>query len=527
MDTRPPSPAPQLRASRRGLAGTWGVLALVQLALLLFFTSRFVFESGSGCVWAVSDDIYISACYARNLAEGHGPVWYPGAQPVEGFSNPLWTALLALLHALPFFREPQLGLHLLVVQGCLLVLAFLLAFRVLARLLELAGGARAPGAIQLFLVGVLSLGWSSLAFWQAEGFEIELVLVLGLWSLLLALEVRTSARRALWIGCLTGLALATRLDGVLACTPAAVLLVCERRWRWAHVCACSAGFLVVAGVAFGARRLLFGEWLPNTYWLKLSGWPLGERLALGWRGSQALMPTLVLAWIGFGLPRVRRALGAARLAVAALLSTFTLGVAYSIHNGGDAWFLRLGYDRFSAPGGLFLGLALCVAVLRLGATRLELGLTGLVAVVIALSPVLLDPSRGYVLGLATGKFVRSEQELVETGRAYQACSRPGARIALGAAGAIVYFSHRGACDFLGKCDPWVAHQPVNRLDMTSGHNKRYESAIFERDAPDFARGRPPAPYTPLYVECEREGQRLWARRDSQYVRWDELRIVAP
>ena len=70
-----------------------------------------MFRVDGELVFAVSDDIYISACYARNLAAGHGAVWYPGAAPVEGFSNPLWTALLALVHLVPFFRETDLGLY--------------------------------------------------------------------------------------------------------------------------------------------------------------------------------------------------------------------------------------------------------------------------------------------------------------------------------------------------------------------------------------------------------------------------------
>ena len=55
------------------------------LGLLLFFASFFVFRIDGDLVFGVSDDIYISACYARNLAAGHGAVWYPGAAPVEGF----------------------------------------------------------------------------------------------------------------------------------------------------------------------------------------------------------------------------------------------------------------------------------------------------------------------------------------------------------------------------------------------------------------------------------------------------------
>src|SRR5438093_6967987 len=44
----------------------------------------------------VVDDVFISFRYAGNLVSGHGLVFNPGER-VEGFSNPLWTLLLAAL----------------------------------------------------------------------------------------------------------------------------------------------------------------------------------------------------------------------------------------------------------------------------------------------------------------------------------------------------------------------------------------------------------------------------------------------
>ena len=39
--------------------------------------------------------------YAKNLAEGHGLVWNPGGERVEGYYNPLWVLLMAIFHLLP------------------------------------------------------------------------------------------------------------------------------------------------------------------------------------------------------------------------------------------------------------------------------------------------------------------------------------------------------------------------------------------------------------------------------------------
>jgi hypothetical protein len=51
----------------------------------------------------IMDDAAITFGYARNVAEGNGPVLVPGADPVEGFSNPLWMLLLALGKLLGLF----------------------------------------------------------------------------------------------------------------------------------------------------------------------------------------------------------------------------------------------------------------------------------------------------------------------------------------------------------------------------------------------------------------------------------------
>ena len=46
------------------------------------------------------EDAGISFAYARNFVQGEGFVSYPGGERVEGFSNPLWTYVIALFYAL-------------------------------------------------------------------------------------------------------------------------------------------------------------------------------------------------------------------------------------------------------------------------------------------------------------------------------------------------------------------------------------------------------------------------------------------
>lgn len=79
---------------------------VVMLAIGAFFV-HFALHS----VWYI-EDAAISFAFARHLGEGHGPVAYVGGEPVQGFSNPTWTLLLAAFHAVgghPFVMGKLLG----------------------------------------------------------------------------------------------------------------------------------------------------------------------------------------------------------------------------------------------------------------------------------------------------------------------------------------------------------------------------------------------------------------------------------
>ena len=70
------------------LSWTLAILAiLLALALLILAQSTHPIVP--------SEDAYITFRYARNLAEGHGLVWNPGEDPVEGSTEFLWVMLVA------------------------------------------------------------------------------------------------------------------------------------------------------------------------------------------------------------------------------------------------------------------------------------------------------------------------------------------------------------------------------------------------------------------------------------------------
>jgi hypothetical protein len=104
-----------------------------------------------------------------------------------------------------------------------------------------------------------------------------------------------------------------------------------------------------------------------------------------------------------------------------------------------------------------------------------------------------------------------ERDWIRYGKAFERISRPGARIAVCPAGAIIYFSHRGGVDLLGK--------PKNNACWRNapGHNKEDDVAVFALRQPEFSRYRPPPEHLPRYTKIKHEGMQFYALRDTPYL----------
>ncbi len=364
----PPAPPawPPVRAADRAT-----LLAL--LAALAAWGAGFIYRTSfvldGRRVFCLFDDAMISMTYARNLVEGYGLNWARRGAPVEGFTHPLWTALMVPVNLLPIGldRRP------LLMQIASLV--FLMLNVVLVRRLMLRHFTR-PGARHWLPACVLTAFYYPLAFWALIGMETGLQALLTTAMVLLALDVVHGRRdRNLALLLVGTAAVLLRLDMLL-------LVLAVQVWVWAGGGMrpgrpensarqgqprrpgwwLGALVLVLALVAYSAFRWeYFHDLLPNTYYLKLAGIPLAVRLL---RGGSVLLdsfrahgPLLLLVAVG-ALPQLlpvrlrrRRRLAspagaapapaapragwAARLALPAVL--FALCCAYSVYVGGDAW----------------------------------------------------------------------------------------------------------------------------------------------------------------------------------------------
>jgi hypothetical protein len=260
--------------------GTQDRPARILLFLLLFaitFTVVSYGYVGLGRPVTGVDDADIFLVYAANLREGHGFVYNPGGEKVEGFSSLLWVLILAALGLLAGTIE-RAALFL----NCLLVSLVLLI--IVLRLRREQGAARAsPGtwSSPLSLDEALLLAWTfgSPAFvsWATIS-----LMETGLWCFLLtvataALIRSDNASRNRHLAVALPLLALGRPDGFLWGTIMLAVLA------WSHLREGKGLRGAASAIAFPAlcflatvslvtlwRQLYFGYPLPNTYYAKVS-----------------------------------------------------------------------------------------------------------------------------------------------------------------------------------------------------------------------------------------------------------------
>jgi hypothetical protein len=495
-----------------------GLALLAGLCFHVAFVARASFVIDGELGFSLFDDAMISLTYARSLAAGHGLVWMPGEPPVEGYTNLLWTLSMALPHWAGL-SERLVSLPIQGLGALLLAATSVLAMRIAGRL---------SGASWIAPATIAAVGFCyPLLFWTLRGLEVGLVACLVTAAALLALRLveRPSGRDRAGLAAVLVAAVATRDDAaIFAAVVVAFLAVASRRTRRDA----AAGGLATAA-ALGAhtvfRLLYYGALAPNTYYLKMSGHLLSERLARGVDTFSHLVACTLWAPIGLALALLVLRRASLARGEALLVCLVLIGMSYSIYVGGDAWewahfanryvsvvlplllvLALLGVEALrTAQGpaarwgivmaGLFVG---GFAVFRLPTWRDASSVAELLATALAFAALWLgrrgriarSPGAGVAIGtlwllvlvgLVNGRplaawvakgglHVRADENKVRQAFAIQAASAPESRIAVVWAGAIPYFSHRRSIDLLGKNDPVIAHGRARGV-FWPGHDK--------------------------------------------------------
>lgn len=491
----------------------WFMIAIAVLQAV--YAVGFVFRSSviveGRRYFCLFDDAMISMRYADNWARGLGLVWNAGER-VEGFTNLGWTLVMALSHLIPMSPSG----HCLVVQllGIPVLWACLLAVARLARACRLL-----PWAAVIAVA--LTATYYNLNFFTLMGMETGLftaLVTLGLADSVMAMRRRRgSAKGLLWFA---GAGL-VRPEACMLGACAFVFLLISVTTRRRRVLAGFVSVVLVQAALTTWRLWYYGEWLPNTVYLKATGWPLLDRLDPG-----VLQAVITVSTTALPLLLAAGVLLSSRRRHWLLLGTFAVALFYQTYMGGDAWPL----NRFVIPaiGGIFVLAAQTIYHLptmfkiRGGGGRVA----ALRVVVAALTVAATNAVHwDHCTFLTPPQTISDSRMNLRLWRVVDRFADPRASIAVVWAGTVPYYSRRPSFDLLGKCDPYISHLLADPVRPRAGHNKCDLEFSLSHHQPDVLlhmfsthsvtfRGR----YRPVSATIDNVPVAFCVRADSPYLR---------
>lgn len=448
-----------------------------QIAILMVF--------GVHAYWLASndEDAYISFRYGRNLLEGHGLVFNPGGERVEGITNLLWTLLLAAASRLTGLQLPTLAL----VLGCACgTLTLAVAYRWCKVELESLGLSQVKTSYGALVAPALLAIAPGFALYAGSGLETPLFALLVTGGLY-AVSRAESGHRCAVGGALLGAAALTRPDGALALAfGLAACTLCGRGSRASRVAAYAVpGFGALAGITLW-RLWYYGSPVPNTFFAKAGGVEVMERW--GW---PYLTEATYTNWfqVAFLL-----ALGGAVLNRAFLVrNSTTLAFAfawcvYVVYVGGD----YMPGSRFLAPvlPALYVlavsGFALLDEALR---GRVSFSKKARLVILLTLGSAL---TAGFVLQASDQMELEASRKannarLVEYRRSvaeWLQAQEPDGLVAANAVGALGYYSDLRILDMMGLNDAHIARYGNKDARVVPGHQAGDGEYVLARE-PDY------------------------------------------
>jgi len=507
------------------------------LALLFYavFIYRTAFSIKGETYFTLVDDAMISMRYAKNVSNGFGLVWNIGEPPVEGFTNMGWTLYMTFLHTTTI-SESLISLLVMITSAFFLLGNAFLSFK-LSKIIA-PQSEKAP-----LIAATITAFYYPLVFWSLRGMEVGIITFLIYMSVLLAINPTKpfDTKRALLLGLIMLLAILVRFDVVLQITLILGYVLYDHIKRKAHFILISPILLFYLVGIIGVllfQYLYFGSVFPNTYYLKVVGVSLHERLSVGIQVfiEYAIRDFLTPLFIIIAGLLFFRTLREKRIFL--LLALFLIQCSYSVYIGGDYAEplnspLVEAANRFITQGMPSVIILFSIIIDRflqaLEVTndtkhRYSLSSSVVLAVGISLATVVIMSGAPWFKWIIyNAPLLGPDIWRTKLGIHIRDYTDENAVIAVHAAGQIPYYSNRRTIDLLGKSDPVVAMGPP-ATSFIPGHNKwNYEYSIMtlrpELVADEWGQ-------LSAFLEDKADFYRLvngiWIRRDSTHINIEGL-----
>jgi len=512
---------------------------LIVLAYAIYagaFIYRTSFEVNGERYFSLFDDAMISMRYAKNLANGHGLIWNPGGEKVEGYTNLLWVLYMSIFHLLPI-QESKVSLF-IQITGALLLIANLYFVRKISYLIS---GSDTVSLGAIFLTAF----YLPLNNWTLQGMEVGLLTLIMSIAIFQVIQCLRKEKFCFWIYVLLGASTLVRIDMIVPAVGILLYLIIsdpKNRRKNILLGASIILFFVVIQTVF--RIMYYGDILPNTYYLKMTGYPLLLRISrgLGIFLKFIWMMNLILFLLAFSVFLFRR-----DKFICLLFWVFLVQIMYSIYVGGDAWEWWGGSNRYISiviPIFFILFSYSLLHIVQFISKKIN-GKEKFVPFLYAISLIYSLLSFNSIYGpTALGEFLlitpplhtQGNKEMVERAILLREFTSPEAKVGVVWAGVLPYFSNRYAIDFLGKNDRQIAREKMRTtsglrkfLFFYPGHLKYNYAYSIGQLKPDIIEQswhswEEAKPYlNTQYVEIILQKKFiLWVRKDSKYVWWDKI-----
>lgn len=460
----------------------------------------------------VTDDAYISFVFSRNFAE-HGQLAFNLGQPVEGYTNFLWTLVLGLVMLLGV--SPEISSRVL---GTACALATLY---VVFRTMERALVRKTPWAAVPSLLLACSSGF---ACWTSGGLETQLYTLLVAAALDAVVAAATQPRALRRLGVILALASLTRPEGPMVAAVFGVAwgvvrgvpwlagklaarrgpevsaaLAVPRARGWIDEALAVAWFVGLWAPWFAWRWWYYGWPFPNTYYVKATGpWasPDLARQMIGnglyyvwvWLRQTHLLYALPIAIVGLVAARPRTPRFVLTVTCALFASVY---LAYTVSVGGDF----MGLHRFIMPVFVVAAIAVTLGAEWLGGKLSHRAAAPLIAAAIAVAFAVTQWALTRE-SLRWGNFANDQgidtpaflivytEDRAAIGRATAGCFRPDDFSIVGGAGAQPYFARMRGIDVFGLVSETIAHDEP-RVRARAGHTKFGSDPVLAAYDPTF------------------------------------------
>jgi hypothetical protein len=180
---------------------------------LILLTWRQTFNANGNRTISLFDDALISMTYARTFSQTGELVWFPGANKIQGITNPLWTLILSLMHLIS--DNPQTVIYLVIAFGFITInISAILVYKILGLILPVS---RLNSIIQIAAAVSIPFQYSYV-YWTLRGLEVgilSLVLLATIFMISKNANLELVTRDYLMITLLGFIGTAIRFDYIL------------------------------------------------------------------------------------------------------------------------------------------------------------------------------------------------------------------------------------------------------------------------------------------------------------------------